>query len=68
MPDRQKIMVKGGLLKDDTEWAKAGIKNGQRLMMMGTADTVPVAPEKTQVRVIMCYNILVLCRELIITS
>lgn len=48
-PDRQKIMVKGGLLKDDTSWAKAGIKSGQRLMMMGSADIVPVAPKTAQV-------------------
>lgn len=42
-------MVKGGLLKDDTEWAKAGIKPGQKLMMMGTADVVPTAPTGNQV-------------------
>mmetsp|Transcript_13021 Transcript_13021/g.39438 ORF Transcript_13021/g.39438 Transcript_13021/m.39438 type:complete len:533 (-) Transcript_13021:267-1865(-) len=48
-PERQKIMVKGGLLKDDTEWAKAGIKPGQKLMMMGTADVVPTAPTGNQV-------------------
>ncbi|KAL0441437.1 UNVERIFIED_CONTAM: Ubiquitin carboxyl-terminal hydrolase 6 [Sesamum radiatum] len=33
-PERQKIMVKGGLLK------------GQKLMMMGTADEIVKAPEK----------------------
>lgn len=43
-PDRQKIMVKGGLLKDDSDWAKVGLKEGQRLMMMGTAGEVPEAP------------------------
>lgn len=47
-PERQKIMVKGGLLRDDTEWAKAGIKPGQKLMMMGTADVVPTAPTGNQ--------------------
>ena len=36
-PDRQKIMVKGGMLKDDADWAKLGIKPGQKLMMMGSA-------------------------------
>lgn len=41
-------MVKGGLLRDDTEWAKAGIKPGQKLMMMGTADVVPTAPTGNQ--------------------
>ena len=37
-PDRQKIMVKGGLLKDDADWAKIALKEGQKLMMMGTAE------------------------------
>ncbi|KZV31826.1 Ubiquitin-specific protease 6 [Dorcoceras hygrometricum] len=45
-PERQKIMVKGGLLKDDADWAKVGVKEGQKLMMMGTADEVIKAPEK----------------------
>ena len=47
--DRQKITVKGGLLKDDADWAKVAIKQGQRLMMMGTADKVPEAPTTSQV-------------------
>ncbi|GAA0139885.1 hypothetical protein Leryth_003128 [Lithospermum erythrorhizon] len=45
-PERQKIMVKGGLLKDDADWSAVGVKQGQRLMMMGTADEVVKAPEK----------------------
>lgn len=45
-PERQKIMVKGGLLKDDADWSKVGVKEGQRLMMMGTADEIIKAPEK----------------------
>ncbi|CDO97936.1 unnamed protein product [Coffea canephora] len=45
-PERQKIMVKGGLLKDDADWPKVGVKEGQRLMMMGTADEIIKAPEK----------------------
>lgn len=45
-PERQKIMVKGGLLKDDAEWVTVGVKEGQRLMMMGTADEIVKAPEK----------------------
>jgi hypothetical protein len=36
-PDRQKIMVKGGMLKDDADWGALGIKPGQKLMMMGSA-------------------------------
>ncbi|CAM6116265.1 unnamed protein product [Calypogeia fissa] len=47
-PERQKIMVKGGLLKDDGDWSKIGVKDGQRLMMMGTAEILPEPPkEKT---------------------
>ncbi|PIA64444.1 hypothetical protein AQUCO_00100136v1 [Aquilegia coerulea] len=45
-PERQKIMVKGGLLKDDADWSTIGLKEGQKLMMMGTADEVLKAPEK----------------------
>nr|VDD01059.1 unnamed protein product [Brassica oleracea] len=45
-PERQKIMVKGGLLKDDADWSSIGVKDGQKLMMMGTADEVVKAPEK----------------------
>lgn len=45
-PERQKIMVKGGLLKDDADWLTLGVKEGQRLMMMGTADKIVEAPEK----------------------
>ncbi|KAL5579402.1 hypothetical protein UlMin_011844 [Ulmus minor] len=45
-PERQKIMVKGGLLKDDADWSALGVKQGQRLMMMGTADEIVKAPEK----------------------
>ncbi|KAG9234512.1 hypothetical protein BJ875DRAFT_10653 [Amylocarpus encephaloides] len=35
-PDRQKILVKGGQLKDDTDLSKLGAKPGQIFMMMGT--------------------------------
>jgi ubiquitin carboxyl-terminal hydrolase 14 len=35
-PDRQKILVKGGQLKDDTDLSKIGAKPGQTFMMMGT--------------------------------
>lgn len=43
-PERQKIMLKGGLLKDDADWSTLGVKEGQKLMMMGTADEVVEAP------------------------
>ncbi len=35
-PDRQKILVKGGQLKDETELSTLGAKAGQTFMMMGT--------------------------------
>jgi ubiquitin carboxyl-terminal hydrolase 14 len=35
-PERQKIIVKGGQLKDDADMSKLGLKPGQALMMMGT--------------------------------
>ncbi|KAL0341929.1 UNVERIFIED_CONTAM: Ubiquitin carboxyl-terminal hydrolase 6 [Sesamum calycinum] len=38
-PERQKIM-------DDADWSKVGVKEGQKLMMMGTADEIVKAPEK----------------------
>ncbi|KAI4117140.1 MAG: hypothetical protein LQ345_002567 [Seirophora villosa] len=36
-PDRQKILVKGGQLKDDTDLSTLGVKPGQTFMMMGTS-------------------------------
>lgn len=38
-PERQKILVKGGQLKDDTDLSKLGAKPGQTFMMMGSAST-----------------------------
>ncbi|EHL01028.1 Cysteine proteinase [Glarea lozoyensis ATCC 20868] len=35
-PDRQKILVKGGQLKDDMELSKLNAKPGQEFMMIGT--------------------------------
>jgi ubiquitin carboxyl-terminal hydrolase 14 len=35
-PERQKIIVKGGQLKDDTDMSKLGLKPNQNIMMMGT--------------------------------
>lgn len=48
-PERQKIMVKGGLLKDDADLRKLGLKEGQRLMLIGTADAIPQAPAEVPV-------------------
>eukprot|EP00124_Ichthyophonus_hoferi_P001959 Ihof_evm2s119 gene=Ihof_evmTU2s119 len=35
-PDRQKVMTKGGILKDEDDWDKIKVKEGQTWMMMGT--------------------------------
>ncbi|KAF2257212.1 cysteine proteinase [Trematosphaeria pertusa] len=35
-PERQKIIVKGGQLKDDADMSKLGLKPKQTIMMMGT--------------------------------
>ena len=44
-PERQKIMgVKGGSLKDDADMSALGLKPGQNLMLMGSADKVPEPP------------------------
>ncbi|PWA84876.1 ubiquitin specific protease domain protein [Artemisia annua] len=48
-PERQTIMLKGAILKDDSDWSKLGVKEGQKLMMMGTADEIVKAPEKDPV-------------------
>ncbi|XP_060077354.1 ubiquitin carboxyl-terminal hydrolase 14-like [Ylistrum balloti] len=46
-PERQKVMMKGAVLKDD-EWGKVKLKDGATLLMMGTADELPQEPvEKT---------------------
>ena len=39
-PERQKIMVKGGMLQDDADLSKLNLKPKPKLMMMGTADKV----------------------------
>lgn len=42
-PERQKVMMKGQVLKDN-EWWKSPLKNGITLMMMGTAEELPKEP------------------------
>eukprot|EP01117_Protostelium_nocturnum_P003903 TRINITY_DN1516_c0_g1_i1.p1 TRINITY_DN1516_c0_g1~~TRINITY_DN1516_c0_g1_i1.p1 ORF type:complete len:490 (-),score=177.51 TRINITY_DN1516_c0_g1_i1:96-1565(-) len=45
LPERQKIMVKGGMLKDDGDWNKLGIKDGHTFMLIGSAETdIPKEP------------------------
>ena len=44
-PDRQKILVRGGQLKDDSDWATLKLRDGQKVMMMGSAEKLEeVAP------------------------
>lgn len=42
--ERQKILVKGGALKDDQDLSKLGLKPGQTVMMMGSAAPLVKAP------------------------
>jgi ubiquitin carboxyl-terminal hydrolase 14 len=45
--DRQKISgLKGGMLKDDADLSSMGLKDGQKCMMMGTAEAPPEAPKE----------------------
>ncbi|KAK9466242.1 hypothetical protein V1512DRAFT_226651 [Lipomyces arxii] len=43
-PDRQKILIKGGQLRDDTDLNSLGLKPNQVLMMLGTAGELPKEP------------------------
>ncbi|KIM41807.1 hypothetical protein M413DRAFT_445024 [Hebeloma cylindrosporum] len=45
-PDRMKVMVKGGVLKDDSSWKKIGPKEGQTFMVIGAAGELPKPPPK----------------------
>ncbi|KAL9004203.1 MAG: hypothetical protein Q9188_002976 [Gyalolechia gomerana] len=45
-PERQKILVKGGQLKDETDLSTLGAKPGQTFMMMGTPSTRSVSLER----------------------
>ncbi|KAJ6539926.1 hypothetical protein B0H10DRAFT_2203739 [Mycena sp. CBHHK59/15] len=44
--DRMKVMVKSGVLKDDTPWQKINPKAGQTFMVIGAAGELPKPPEK----------------------
>ncbi|KIM61831.1 hypothetical protein SCLCIDRAFT_1178973 [Scleroderma citrinum Foug A] len=44
-PDRMKVMIKGGILKDDTDWKKVAPKAGQTFMVIGAAGELPKPPE-----------------------
>lgn len=43
-PDRMKVMIKGGMLKDDTDWSKVGPKEGQVFTVIGAAGELPKPP------------------------
>ncbi|KAK9460976.1 uncharacterized protein V1516DRAFT_690970 [Lipomyces oligophaga] len=45
-PDRQKILVKGGQLKNDADLKSLGLKPNQAIMMLGTAGDLPKEPLK----------------------
>lgn len=47
-PERQKIMLKGQVLKDD-DWGTFKLKNGATLLMMGSAEALPQAPQEKTV-------------------
>ncbi|KAG6334550.1 hypothetical protein ID866_4547 [Astraeus odoratus] len=44
--DRMKVMIKGGILKDDSDWKKIAPKVGQTFMVVGAAGELPKPPEK----------------------
>jgi ubiquitin carboxyl-terminal hydrolase 14 len=43
-PERQKLMIKGTTIKDETEWGKLGLKSGATFMLMGTSDPLLAQP------------------------
>ena len=49
-PERQKILVKGGQLKDDADMSKLGLKPGQTLMMMGTPSGKAIQAPKEKMK------------------
>ena len=51
-PERQKVLVKGGQLKDDADMSALGLKSNQTIMMMGTpsGDGVVIEKPKEQIK------------------
>lgn len=45
-PSKVKIVVKGGMLKDDADMSKVGLKAGATIMVIGAAGALPQAPPK----------------------
>ena len=50
-PERQKVLVKGGQLKDDADMSALGLKPKQTIMMMGTPSGDGVVIEKPKEKV-----------------
>jgi ubiquitin carboxyl-terminal hydrolase 14 len=50
-PERQKIIVKGGQLKDEADMSKLGLKPKQVLMMMGTPSAEAQVIEKPKEKI-----------------
>ncbi|KAI0214284.1 Ubiquitin carboxyl-terminal hydrolase 14 [Lamellibrachia satsuma] len=44
-PDRQKVMVKGNVIKDDA-WGNVKLRDGMTLLMMGSVDELPAEPSE----------------------
>ncbi|UPK91209.1 hypothetical protein LCI18_002144 [Fusarium solani-melongenae] len=49
-PERQKILIKGGQLKDDADMSKLNLKPGQLIMMMGTPASGDIVRPKDVVK------------------
>eukprot|EP00911_Craspedida_sp_UC1_P002901 UC1_evm1s2118 len=43
-PERQKVMLKGAMLKEGGDWSKFKLKNKANIMLMGSAEAPPEAP------------------------
>ncbi|KAF1996151.1 cysteine proteinase [Amniculicola lignicola CBS 123094] len=50
-PERQKILVKGGQLKDEADMSKLGLKPNQTIMMMGTPSGATNALERPKEKI-----------------
>lgn len=48
-PQRQKLLVKGKTVQDEDDWSRFHVRDGSKIMLMGTVDQVPEAPTEKQV-------------------
>lgn len=48
-PVQQKILIKGGQLKDQSDWSKLSIKPGHQFMLIGTTTRLPPPPTQQTV-------------------